>query len=164
MEGPSGSQRGPALPRVDAFLEAKLHPPAVRSKWVPRDRLVLTLERSVSECPLTLIAAPAGYGKTTVVAQWLDRMTGRSLAWVALDAADNDPVRFWTHIVTALERAGCAFDGGAESVVAQHRDDITNGLLPEIVNALAEAPSPSCWRSTTITSSGPGPVTSRSTS
>ena len=89
-----------------------------------------------------MIAAPAGYGKTTVVAQWLDRLTGRNLAWVALDAADNDPVRFWTHIVTALERAGCAFDGGAASLVAQHRDDITNGLLPEIVNALAGAPSP----------------------
>ena len=140
MEGPSGSQREPALPRVDAFLEAKLQPPALRSKWVIRDRLLLTLERSVIGCPLTLIAAPAGYGKTTVVAQWLDRMTGRNRAWVALDAADNDPVRFWTHIATALERAGCAFDGGAVSLVAKHHADITNGLLPEIVRALAEAP------------------------
>ena len=61
---------------------------------------------------------------------------------MALDAADNDPVRFWAHIVRALDRAGCAFDGGAESLVAQHRDDITNGLLPQIVNALAGAPSP----------------------
>ena len=139
--GASGSQREPALPRVDAFLEAKLHPPGVRAKWVRRDRLLLTLERSVTECPLTLIAAPAGYGKTTVVAQWLDRMTGRNVAWVALDAADNDPVRFWTHIATALERAGCAFSGGAASLVASHRAEIMNGLLPEIVVALAEAPS-----------------------
>ena len=141
MKGPIGSLREPVPPRVDAFLEAKLHPPTLRSKWVYRDRLLLALERSVIECPLTLIAAPAGYGKTTLVAQWLDRMTGRSLAWVALDAADNDPVRLWTHIATALERAGCAFDDGAASLVASHRADITNGLLPEILNALAEAPS-----------------------
>ena len=107
-----------------------------------RDRLVLTLERSVTECPLTLVAAPAGYGKTTAVAQWLDQMTGRSLAWVALDSADNDPVRIWTHIATALERAKCVFVGGAAGLVAAHSGDITNGLLPEIVNALAEAPVP----------------------
>ena len=137
--GPNGSQREPVLPRVDAFLEAKLHPPAVRTKWVHRDRLIRALELSIAECPLTLVAAPAGYGKTTVVAQWLDQMTGRNPAWVGLDVADNDPVRFWTHIATALERAGCFFDGGAASLVAMHRADITSGLLPELVNALADA-------------------------
>jgi LuxR family transcriptional regulator, maltose regulon positive regulatory protein len=134
-------RREPRLPLVDAFLEAKLTPPAVRTKWVPRDRLVRALELSTAECPLTLIAAPAGYGKTTAVAQWLGQMTSRNLAWVALDAADNDPVRLWTHIATALERAGCLFGGGAASLVAQHRADITSGLLPELVNALAGAGS-----------------------
>ena len=73
------------------------------------------------------------------MAQWLDQMTGRNLAWVALDAADNDPVRFWTHIATAFERAGCLFDGGAASLVTRHRADITSGLLPELVNSLAGA-------------------------
>lgn len=141
MGGPSGSQREPALPRVDAFLEAKLHPPGVRAKWVRRERLLLTLEQSVMGCPLTLIAAPAGYGKTTVVAQWIGQLAGRPVAWVAIDAADNDPVRFWTHVVTALERAGCSFDGGAAGLVATHRDNITEGLLPGIVNALSDAPS-----------------------
>ena len=129
-------------PRLDAFLEAKLHPPAARTKWVLRDRLVHALERSTTDFPLTLVAAPAGYGKTTAVAQWLDQMTERSLAWVSLDSADNDPVRMWTHIATALERAKCVFVGGAAGLVAAHSREITDGLLPEIVNALADAPVP----------------------
>ena len=128
--------------RLDAFLEAKLHPPAARTKWVLRDRLVHALERSITDFPLTLVAAPAGYGKTTAVAQWLDQMTDRSLAWVSLDTADNDPVRMWTHIATALERAKCVFAGGAAGLVAAHNRDITDGLLPEIVNAMAGAPVP----------------------
>jgi LuxR family transcriptional regulator, maltose regulon positive regulatory protein len=142
MGGLIGSQRESALPRVDAFLEAKLQPPRVRAKWVRRDRLLLSLEHSVTGYPLTLIAAPAGYGKTTVVAQWISQLADQPVAWVALDAADNDPVRFWTHVTTALERAGCTFTGGAAGLVAAHRGDIMNGLLPEIVNALSDGPSP----------------------
>ena len=129
-------------PRLDAFLEAKLHPPAARTKWVLRDRLMQALERSATDFPLTLVAAPAGYGKTTAVAQWLDQVTERSLAWVSLDAADNDPVRMWTHVAAALERAKCVFVGGAAGLVAAHSSEIADGLLPEIVNALADAPVP----------------------
>ena len=128
--------------RLDAFLEAKLHPPAARTKWVQRDRLMQAMERSTTDFPLTLVAAPAGYGKTTAVAQWLDQMSDRSLAWVSLDSADNDPVRMWTHIATALERAKCVFAGGAAGLVAAHSGEITDRVLPEIVNALAEAPVP----------------------
>ncbi len=141
MGGPS--DRRLSLPIVDAFLEAKLTPPGVRSQWVHRGRLVRALDHAVADCALTLVAAPAGYGKTTLVAQWLDQTTERDVAWVALDAADNDPVRLWTHIGTALERAGCRFPGGdASSRVVAHRADIVGGLMPEIINALADAPAP----------------------
>ena len=156
MEGPSGSQREPALPRVDAFLEAKLHPPALRTKWVHRDRLIRALELSTADCPLTLVAAPAGYGKTTVVAQWLDQMTERNLAWVRLDAADNDPVQDLDPHRHRPRAGGLLLRGGAANLVATHASDITNGLLPEIVNALAAAPVPDpLGRSTIITSSAP---------
>ena len=59
-------------PSVDPFLEAKLHRPRRRDNWVHRDRLVDALDRAVTH-PVTLVAAPAGYGKTTALAQWLDR-------------------------------------------------------------------------------------------
>ena len=55
---------------VDSMLEAKLRPPLARSEWVDRTRLLEKLQRA-SRRPVTLIAAPAGYGKTTVVTQWL---------------------------------------------------------------------------------------------
>ena len=143
MEGPSGSQRGPALPRVDTFLEAKLHPPAVRSKWVPRERLLLTLERSVSELSADL---DGGSGRIRqdhcrrAVARPADRAepgVGRARRRRQRPGQVLDPHRHGPRAsrlrVRRRERT---------SLVAQHRDDITDGLLPEIVNALAEAPSP----------------------
>lgn len=90
---------------VDSFLEAKLHRPARRDDWVRRDRLLKAMSQ-VCERPVTLIAAPAGYGKTTLIAQWLDEVRPLA-AWVSLDSGDNDPNQLWTHIATALERAGC---------------------------------------------------------
>lgn len=91
---------------IDSFLETKLHRPARRDDWVRRDRLLKVMALTCDR-PVTLVAAPAGYGKTTLVAQWLDE--ARPLAaWVSLDAGDNDPNQFWTHISTALGRAGCA--------------------------------------------------------
>lgn len=100
----AGGPRSRSRPVVDSFLEAKLHRPARRADWVHRDRLLQAMSQ-VCERPVTLIAAPAGYGKTTVIAQWLDEARPPA-AWVSLDSGDNDPNQFWTHIATAIERAG----------------------------------------------------------
>ena len=124
-------------PRLDAFLETKLAPPATRSAWIPRDDLIEQLERATSNCALTLLAAPAGYGKTTLIAQWLASLTGRRSAFVALDADDLDPVRLWTHIVTALQRAGCVFADTPTRLVAASGTDLIKQLLPTVVNAVA---------------------------
>ncbi|MCW2803359.1 MAG: pknK 2 [Propionibacteriaceae bacterium] len=123
---------------VDAFLEEKLRPPSTRRRWVRRPRLVGALD-SATERALTLVAAPAGYGKTTVVAQWISQVDDRAVAWVALDQADNDPVQLWTHIATALARAGCRVDDDAAGFVASNRTEIVDTVLPTIVNALAGA-------------------------
>jgi LuxR family maltose regulon positive regulatory protein len=128
---------GSIRPRVDAFLAAKLEPPVVRPSWVRRDPLVDLLEQSIAANALTLLAAPAGYGKTTLVAQWLSGSHPRGLAWVALDSADNDPARLWTHIVTALQAAGCSFPDEAGRWVAACGPDLIAGLLPTVVNAMA---------------------------
>ena len=97
---PSAVPGGPAPPRrsVDVFLEAKLHWPRVREGWVDRRRLLDLFDDSTRR-PVCLVAAPAGYGKTTLTAQWLANRRGtRTAAWVSLDAADNDPGRLWTHV------------------------------------------------------------------
>jgi hypothetical protein len=73
---------------------------------VSRRRLIARLRRGV-ESRLTLVSAPAGFGKTTLLAEWLARASAdRSPAgWVSLDQGDNDPALFWTYVLTALQRA-----------------------------------------------------------
>jgi LuxR family maltose regulon positive regulatory protein len=55
--------------------------------------------------PLTLLSAPAGFGKTTLLSAWHATTTGGTvpLAWLSLDAADRDPARFWSYVITALD-------------------------------------------------------------
>jgi LuxR family maltose regulon positive regulatory protein len=84
-----------------ALLATKLHIPRARHGLVSRPRLVdLLTEAVVGE--LTMVCAPAGFGKTALLADWAQR-SGRPVAWLSLDAGDNDPVRFWRHVAAALE-------------------------------------------------------------
>jgi LuxR family maltose regulon positive regulatory protein len=122
---------------VDSILEAKLRPPPIRSEWLVRTRLLDELEHGAQR-PVTLIAAPAGYGKTTVVAQWLASPSRpATVAWVSLDASDNDPVRLWTHIARALDRAGCTIARDVAGFVAAGGYDLVMAVLPRIVDAIA---------------------------
>ena len=127
-------------PSVDQFIEAKLHRPRRRDSWVHRDRLVEALDRAVTH-PVTLVAAPAGYGKTTALAQWLDRPGGPATAWVSLDPGDNDPDRLWSHVVVALERAGCVLPVSEPArVVGATSATTPRAVLPALLNALAAMP------------------------
>ena len=89
------------------LLQTKLTVPPVRTELVSRPRLVEQFNRGLSR-PLTLICAPAGFGKTTLLSEWLDSETGSDipLAWVSLDEDDNDPGRFLTYIICALTNVG----------------------------------------------------------
>ncbi|MGE5786274.1 MAG: AAA family ATPase, partial [Myxococcales bacterium] len=125
---------------VDSILEAKLRPPPTRSEWLVRTRLLDKLEHAAQR-PVTLVAAPAGYGKTTVVTQWLTSHSRRAtVAWISLDASDNDPVRLWTDIAMALDRAGCMIARDIAGFVASGGHDILTAVLPRIVDAIAELP------------------------
>ena len=84
------------------LAEAKLAPPRARRGMVHRARISRALDPA-AETPFTLVAAPAGYGKTTAVRAWCAHRDV-ALAWVTLDAGDNDPVRMWTYIATAVDR------------------------------------------------------------
>jgi LuxR family transcriptional regulator, maltose regulon positive regulatory protein len=126
---------------ADSILEAKLRPPQTRSAWVMRSRLLEELEHATQRA-VTLIAAPAGYGKTTVVAQWLaSDLRPKIVAWISLDTADNDPVRLWTNIATALARAGCDIARDIVGFVAAGGNDVLTVVLPRIVDTLAALPS-----------------------
>src|SRR4051794_4457459 len=87
------------------LVDTKLFIPSVRRSLVVRSRLSQRLARR-AEAKLTLISAPAGFGKTTALAAWLaqaDRQ--RSVAWLSLEGSDRQPASFWTYVVTALHRA-----------------------------------------------------------
>ena len=127
----------PGIQPIDSIVESKLRPPPARSEWVVRTRLIEELQHATAR-PVTLIAAPAGYGKTTVVSQWLASASRpAAVAWISLDPSDNDPVRLWTHIATALDRAGCVIARDIASFVAAGGYDVLTAVLPTIVDAIA---------------------------
>src|SRR5512134_2077204 len=85
---------------ADKLLHTKLMPPRLHTALIPRDDLLSRLDAGLTK-KLTVVAAPTGYGKTTLVSQWIATRNFSS-AWVTLDENDNDPSRFWTYLVTAL--------------------------------------------------------------
>jgi LuxR family maltose regulon positive regulatory protein len=84
------------------LLTTKLHPPRLPSTLVSRKRLVALLD-SGQQHGFTLLHAPAGFGKTTLVAQWIAHRQVPT-AWLSLDGGDNDPVRFWSAVIAACQR------------------------------------------------------------
>jgi LuxR family maltose regulon positive regulatory protein len=126
---------------IDSILEAKLRPPPARTEWMVRPRLLEELTRA-GQRAVTLVAAPAGYGKTTVVTQWLaSKPATAKLAWISLDSPENEPARLWTHIATALDRAGCSIARDIAGFIAAGRHDMMTTVLPRIIDAIAVLPA-----------------------
>lgn len=92
MAEPPGNGPGPGTTWPDGLLATKLYMPALRPGLVARLRLLDQLDQGLAR-DLILVCAPAGFGKTVLLADWARR--GRwPIAWLSLDAADNDPARF----------------------------------------------------------------------
>ena len=115
------------------LAEGKLVPPRVRRAMVDRPRILRALDAGAGTA-LTLVGAPAGYGKTTAVRNWCATQDA-GLAWVTLDAGDNDPSRLWTYVATAVDRVRPglgrpAFDrlSVAGSPVEHVVDELMSGL------------------------------------
>jgi LuxR family maltose regulon positive regulatory protein len=116
-----------------ALLLTKLHPPARRDQTVVRKRLVESL-RASADVKLTVVAAPAGCGKTTLLGTWRDAENALPIAWVTLDQNDGDPVVLWSHIVEALRRArpGTGDSVTGVSGAARAVDVVARQLLNEL--------------------------------
>ena len=86
------------------LLETKLYIPKLRPGLVPRPRLMERLNQG-TERKLTLVSAPAGFGKSTMLAEWVAGTPPdeRPAAWVSFDQSDNDPALFWAYFITALQ-------------------------------------------------------------
>jgi LuxR family maltose regulon positive regulatory protein len=104
---------------ASALLQTKIYVPRRRRGLVPRSRLSERLDRGAEESGLILVSAPAGFGKTTVLAEWLAAAPADqwAAAWLSLDATDNDPVLFWTYLIAALQTAAPGVGTGALSLL-----------------------------------------------
>jgi len=133
----------PALGRVEvespsstaaALFATKLHVPANRPTLVSRSRLLSRL-RSASLPKLTLVDAPPGWGKTTLLADWrsADERAHR-FAWLALDPGDNDPARFWTYLVGALRTVEPELGADALASLRVPGANVVGRVLPALIN------------------------------
>lgn len=120
------------------LLATKLYAPLWRPGSVSRPRLVARLARG-SERALTLVSAPAGFGKTTLLAEWLATRPagGQPVAWVSLDETDNEPALFWTYVVTALQRARPEVGAGALALLQSPQPPLIETVLTLLINELA---------------------------
>src|SRR4051794_13433837 len=87
-----------------SIIQTKLYVPSRRGAMVSRARLLERLNRGL-DSRLMLVSAPAGFGKTTLLASWLvsTAQTQRLTAWLSLDQTDNDPTAFWTYVIAAIQ-------------------------------------------------------------
>lgn len=124
----------PAAPGPQ-ILVTKIAAPGARVGAVARPELLARLDGALA-VPLTLVAAPAGFGKTTLLAQWAARAHAR-VAWLALDPSDGDPVTFARYLVASLRAAGIAAGESALALLEGPQPPPLTALLVQLLNDLA---------------------------
>ncbi len=122
------------------LLETKLFIPRLRRSLVARPRLSERLSRA-AEARLTLISAPAGFGKTTLLAEWLATAAGdgRSVAWLSLDESDSRPAQYWTYVIAALQTVVPGVGADTLPLLQSPQPQIETVLAP-ILNELSAVP------------------------
>ena len=122
------------------LIRSKLEPPVPRQRVSRRELLELCVG---APRKLTLIRAPAGWGKSTLLADWhAHKGETRPFAWVALDRDDNDPVRFWTYVINALRTLDPGAGEASLPMLRAPRVSVVGDVLPALCNELAALPHP----------------------
>ncbi len=125
---------------MDSLLKTKLNLPPVRTEWVARPRLSEALNDGLRR-KLTLVAAPAGYGKTTLLSAWVRESGGRA-AWLSLDRGDNDLARFLTYLVAALQKVESDVGVGVLAPLQSPQPSPIEAVLTLLINDLAAVAEP----------------------
>jgi len=138
---------------VEQLLTTKLNIPSNRAGLVPRPRLIEQLNEGVRRgCRLTLVSAPAGYGKTTLVSEWVSEISSDnshpaqdacSVGWLSLDEGDSDPVRFLDYLIAALNRArgsGAEVGIGALEMLQSPQPPPVEVILTNLINEISSIP------------------------
>lgn len=125
-----------------SLLRTKLFIPAVPPQIIHRTRLMERLAAGLKAGkPLTLVSAPAGYGKSTLLAEWLSGCKDCA-AWLSLDERDNSPLRFWTYFLAALQTVSESLGRGAFTMLESAQEFDSQRFLTALVNEAAALERP----------------------
>ena len=122
------------------ILATKLYLPAQRPTLVQRPHLVARLNAGLHR-KLTLVSAAAGFGKTTLVAEWV-RECDRPVAWLSLEADDSDPGRFFAYFATALQQIAPTLGSATASALQSPQPPTPEAILTTLLNEIAAHPDP----------------------
>lgn len=126
------------------LITTKFHVPILSADLIPRPRLFDMLEQGLHQ-PLTLISAPPGFGKTTLVAGWIDSyvMTGNlNFCWLSLDESDNGFSTFWRYFVASIQRVQPGVGETAQAMLSSPTFPDPHTILGTLINELAELENP----------------------
>ena len=116
------------------LLSTKLIIPSTRPELVSRTRLIERLNEGQRRAPgVSLISAPAGFGKTTLVSEWVISC-GRPAAWLSLDEGDNDPARFLAYLIAALQTVAADIGQGIVGTLQSPQPPPTESILTALLN------------------------------
>lgn len=123
------------------LLKSKIHAPILRARYVQRMRLVNSL-RAAMGCKLTLVVTPAGYGKTTLVREWMAVVNKDNwpVAWISLDRYDNDLHRFWSYVIASMEKIDPVLGQLGQEIVGKQVSSSDVVQLNPLINAISSRP------------------------
>jgi LuxR family maltose regulon positive regulatory protein len=160
VETPPAANPVSGRSKQDVLLVTKLYIPQASPNLVPRPRLIERMNEGMQR-KLTLVSAPAGFGKTTLIAEWLkvrlesgdSRLEGdeysqspvsnypsAKVGWISLDEGDNDPARFWAYFMAALETLQTGIDEGTLDLLQSSSRPPIETVLTTLINAVATLP------------------------
>jgi LuxR family transcriptional regulator, maltose regulon positive regulatory protein len=119
------------------LILAKLVPHRLPQGSVSRPQLLDELRLGRGRA-LTLVSAPAGFGKTTLLTEWVSTDAGTRFAWVTLDPSDVEPVRLWSHVIAAIAQHEGAVGGRSADALRSNPDRVADAVLPVLIEELAE--------------------------
>ena len=124
------------------LLLTKLNRPQLRLPKVARPALITQMNAGLRG-KLTLVCAPAGYGKTTLVLDWLSQLAGEyASGWFSLDENDNDPVRFLAYVIAAIQQTYPDFGGSTDTLLRAPQSPSGEVILTTLLNEMAAIPKP----------------------
>ncbi|MEJ2734758.1 MAG: LuxR C-terminal-related transcriptional regulator [Anaerolineae bacterium] len=123
-------------PQPFTLLRTKFYTPQVRGDWVCRPRLEKRLKQGLDR-RLTLVSAPAGFGKSSLVASALSE-NDRHAAWLSLDESDNDAVRFWTYVIAAIQAVELGVGDEAKQIITSPQLRRTDPAIISLLNEISE--------------------------